>query len=262
MFLMDHPGFLNMLLAAPGFLGFAGTGGRSRPSRSQDMDRRAVMAFDTWKQNRWKFGHKLPAGRYHPLAITYHNSIQFLFMRIYTILSCSLFPIYFSYLLKQSSMLADSFTVNMSKPVWGHEAQLVFWPWLSAKHISFVFAVFHLRLLLSEAWKRSSQKCTCRRFAELDEVGTQKSLIFLGYQACFSSSETWDLPTHDIFNILDSHHVWHPMPTLTLQSSAVPTVPPTGRYDDAWVTQEFPLKQLEETLRTVAHLALHLSWVW
>ena len=38
-------------------------------------------------------------------------------------------------------MLADSFTVNMSKPVWGHEAQLVFWPWLSAKHISFVFAV-------------------------------------------------------------------------------------------------------------------------
>ena len=92
MFLMDHPGFLNMLLAAPGFLGFAGTGGRSRPSRSQDMDRRAVVAFDTWKQNRWKFGHKLPAGRYHPLAITYHNSIQFLFIRIYTILSCSLFP--------------------------------------------------------------------------------------------------------------------------------------------------------------------------
>ena len=124
-------------------------------------------------QNRWKFGHKLPAGRYHPLAITYHNSIQFLFIRIYTILSCSLFPIYFSYLLKQSSMLADSFTVNMSKPVWGHEAQLVFWPWLSAKHISFVFAVFHLRLLQSEAWKRSSQTCTCRRFAELDEVGTQ-----------------------------------------------------------------------------------------
>ena len=62
-----------ILLPARAFLGFAGTGGRGTRSRSQDMDRRAVVAFDTFHET----GEKGAYTSSRPLpSITYHDSIQ------------------------------------------------------------------------------------------------------------------------------------------------------------------------------------------
>ena len=79
------------------------------------------------------------------------------------------FPIYFSHLLTESSILADSFTVNMSKPVWGARGTagfLTLAPVLS--NISSVFAVRFFGFpsktaAFPEAWIADLlRSCTCR----------------------------------------------------------------------------------------------------
>lgn len=54
-----------------------------------------------------------------PITIACKGAPFYSYEFILSSVAVYLFPIYFSHLLTESSILADSFTVNMSKPVWG-----------------------------------------------------------------------------------------------------------------------------------------------
>ena len=54
-----------------------------------------------------------------PITIACKGAPFYSYEFILSSVAVYLFPIYFSHLLAESSILADSFTVNMSKPVWG-----------------------------------------------------------------------------------------------------------------------------------------------